>query len=187
MADITLAEFNGQTWLVGGEAHIDDLLANTLPAGISIELVACERKADVHDLWVRLCGETAFAGDPWQIHPAIAKRILRGLSAAPDFAVLFPPWSVMPDDAGLRVLAEAAAWASGNPEQPVVLAEYLDPDAPPTMADLAVLRLRVIEDELAKTISRARLVRTRRPLDATSGVAAGGGRIDILMTVTDAT
>ncbi len=42
MADITLAEYNGRVWLVGGEVYIDDLLANTLTPNVSIELVRCE-------------------------------------------------------------------------------------------------------------------------------------------------
>ena len=44
MADIVLAEFGGQAWLVGGEEYIDDLLANTLPQHVTIELVACDFK-----------------------------------------------------------------------------------------------------------------------------------------------
>ena len=56
MADITLAEFNGSVWLVGGESHIDDLLTNTLSSDVTIEMVPCARKSDVHDLWVQNCG-----------------------------------------------------------------------------------------------------------------------------------
>ena len=39
MADITLAEFNGSVWLVGGEDYVDDLLANTLPAKLMLPLI----------------------------------------------------------------------------------------------------------------------------------------------------
>ena len=64
MADITLAELNGRVWLVGGEPYIDDLLANTLAPEISIELVPCESKSEVHALWVQHCGQPDDTGRP---------------------------------------------------------------------------------------------------------------------------
>src|SRR5580698_9150122 len=64
MADITLAEFNGRVFLVGGEAYLDDLLANTLAKEVSIELVQCERQSAVHELWVQHCGEPQSEGLP---------------------------------------------------------------------------------------------------------------------------
>ena len=56
MADITLAEFHGRVWLVGGEPYIDDLLANTLAADVSIEIIPCEQKSQVNALWEQHCG-----------------------------------------------------------------------------------------------------------------------------------
>jgi hypothetical protein len=179
MADITLAEFNGSVWLVGGEDYVDDLLANTLPADVSIELVACERKVDVHNMWVRLSGAREFAGDPWIIHPAIVQRI-RG--AAPDFAVMFAAWSVMPDDDGMRVIRAAAAWARDNPEAPVVLTEYLDAAGAGAMAEMSGLRLRMIEDALENAaLPRERIVRVRRDAADVPALAPGAGRVDIIM------
>jgi hypothetical protein len=182
LADITLAEFNGSVWLVGGEAHLDDLLANTLPAGVSIELVACERKIDVHDMWVRFCGVREYAGDPWIIHPAIVQRV-RGQApdAAADVAVMFAPWSVMPDEDGQRMVRAAAARAAAEPEIPVTLTEYLDPSAPPGAAELSGLRMRMIEDALETAgLPRERVARQRRDTTEIPNLIAGAGRIDII-------
>src|SRR5271156_5061033 len=77
MADITLAEFGGNTWLVGGEALIDDFLANTLSKDITIELIPCETKSQVHALWEQHCGPPQYGGDPWLIHPNIVNRVRR--------------------------------------------------------------------------------------------------------------
>jgi hypothetical protein len=188
MADITLADYNGSVWLVGGEAHIDDLLINALPAGISIELVTCERKGDVHDLWRRLSGEPAYAGDPWIIHPAIVQRI-RG--TPPAFAVMFAPWTVMPDADGMRVIEQAAAGAVADPEGSVLLASYVDPDAGAAAAELSSLRLRMIEDALERAaVPRDRIVREQRDpsaLTGLAGLAAGGGRVDIVLRSAAAT
>jgi hypothetical protein len=182
LADITLAEFNGSVWLVGGEAHLDDLLANTLPAEVSIELVACERKADVHEMWVRFCGVREYAGDPWIIHPAIVQRVRSGTpDAAADFAVMFAPWSVMPDEDGLRMIRAAAARATASPDVAVVLAEYLDAGAPPGVAELSGLRLRMIEDALDNAgLPRERIVRERRDAAEIPQLTVGGGRVDII-------
>jgi hypothetical protein len=179
MADITLAEYNGSVWLVGGVAYLDDLLINALPAGISIELVTCERKGDVHAMWRRLSGEPAFAGDPWIIHPAIVRRI-RG--TPPSFAVVFAPWTVMPDADGMRVIAQAAATATADPDSSMVLAAYVEPDATAAAVELSSLRLRMIEDALERAaVPRARIVREQRDASTLAGLTAGGGRVDIVM------
>ncbi len=65
MADITLAEFNGRVWLVGGETHLHDLLGNTLPKDVSIELIQCEHPSAIRQLWVQHCGEPEGDGMPW--------------------------------------------------------------------------------------------------------------------------
>lgn len=179
MADITLAEFNGRVWLVGGEAHIDDLLANTLSKDVSIELVACERKSDVHDLWIQNCGEPVLAGDPWIIHPAIVDRIRR---ASPDYAVFFAQWSVMLDADALTVIASAAAWARDNPQAPVLLAEYLDPAGPQAMIDLSRLRAQMVEEKLVEGgIARDRIAHAKRAVSEVPGMAQESQRVDIVV------
>ena len=179
MADITLAEFNGSVWLVGGEAHLDDMLANTLPAGISIELVACERKIDVHDMWLRSSGEREYAGDPWIIHPAIVQRV-QGRATEAEGAIMFAPWSVMPDEDGQRMIQAAAARAATDPEMRVTLTEYLDPAAPPGVAELSGLRMRMLEDALHNAgVLRERIARQRRDTANIPNPAPGAGRIDI--------
>ena len=89
MADILLAECEANVWLVGGEAHLDDLLANTLAPDVSIELVTCDSVPDVRALWARHGGDAA-AGMPWLVHPAIVARVKAALrGTVPDQAVLF--------------------------------------------------------------------------------------------------
>src|SRR5271154_6819179 len=143
MADITLAEFNGRVWLVGGEAHLHDLLNNSLPKNVSIELLNCERLSNVTDLWVQHCGERPTGGMPWQIHPNIVTRIRQ---RSPDYAVFFAQWSAMLDQDALTVVNAAATWARENPTIPVVLAEYLDPAGPQSIVDLSRLRAQLIEE-----------------------------------------
>ena len=180
MADITLAEFNGRVWLVGGEAYLQDLLANTLSPDISIELVQCERTSDIHHLWVQNCGEPATGGMPWQIHPNIVARIRR---RSPDYAVFFAQWSVLLDQDALTVISAAAGWAKENPEARVVLAEYLDPDGPQAIADLSRLRMQLIEDRLAEAgITRARMDRIRRKVSDVPGMSQESQRIDIVVS-----
>ncbi len=177
MADITLAQFNGATWLVGGEEHIDDLMTNTLPAGVTIELVACERKIDVHALWERL-GAPRPNSEPWMIHPGIVRR---ALGAAPDGAIVFAPWSVQPGEDGLRAIAAACDWALANPECPVLLAEYHDEAAPAAEAGLALVRLQVVEAALLQSVAQDRLRRIRRPVGDIPALPAGGGRVDLVL------
>jgi hypothetical protein len=180
MADITLAEFNGRVWLVGGEAYLQPLLANTLPPEVSIELVRCERQSDIRGLWVQHCGEPKSAGMPWQIHPNIAARIRR---RSPDYPVFFAQWSALLDAEALTVIAAAANWARENPEVPVVLAEYFDPEGPKAVADLSHLRAQLIEDALAaRGVARERITRIRRPLDEeVAGVSQESQRVDIIV------
>jgi outer membrane protein OmpA-like peptidoglycan-associated protein len=179
MADITLAEFNGRVWLVGGEAYLQDLLANTLSQDISIELVQCERTSDVRQMWVQNCGEPPAGGMPWQIHPNIVARIRR---RSPDYAVYFTQWSAMLDQDALTVISAAAAWAKENPEARVVLAEYLDPEGPQSMADLSRLRTQLIEDKLAEGgITRARMDRLRRNVSEVPGMTQESQRVDIIV------
>ena len=183
MADITLAEFHGRVWLVGGEPYIDDLLANTLAKDITIELVPCERKSDVHALWVQHCGEPSTPGDPWMIHPAIVARIRRGSST---HSVFFAEWSAKLDQDAHTVIASVAAWALENLPAPLVLVEFLDPDGPKAIADLSRLRAQLIEDRLVEIgVARARIGRASRGVGDVAGMAQESQRIDIAVQVAE--
>lgn len=179
MADITLAEFNGSFWLVGGESFIDDLLANTLESDISIELVPCESQAEVYDLWTQLCGAPAEGGMPWVINPLFVNRIRR---RAPDYAVFFAQWSAFLDQDAVAVVNAAAIWATENPSLPVRIAEYCDPAGPQAMADLARLRAQLIVGKLLEAgIDPARIERIRRDIAEIPGMPQESQRVDIVV------
>ena len=183
MADITLAEFNGSVWLVGGDSFFDDLLANTLPPDISIELVQCESQSDVHELWTQHCGVPNEGSMPWVINPQIVNRI-RGRS--PDYAVFFAQWSAFLDHDALAVVRAAASWAAENAAMPVRLAEYLDPAGPQAMADLSRLRAQLIEDKLVEAgVARERIGRLRRDIADVAGMPQESQRIDIVVRPTE--
>jgi hypothetical protein len=179
MADIVLAEHQGQAWLVSGEQYIDDLLANTLPANLSIEFVACESHSDVIVLWVQSCGEPSTSGAPWMIHPAIANRIRRASSG---HSVFFGQWSALLDNDAQSVIRAAADWAAKCGAAAVVLTSYVAPDGPRMVADLANLRSRLIEAELTELgVAPARIVRATRDVTSVPEVAAASQRVDIVI------
>jgi len=178
MADITLAEFNGRVWLVGGEPFIDDLLANTLADDVSIELVPCENKSEVMGLWTQLSGPQQFVGDPWLINPAIVARIRRTLTHTS--SVFFSEWSVALDRDAMTIIASMATFACENEDAVLELVEFLDPAGPKALADLARLRAQLIEDSLAEAgVARERIRRATRGLDEVVGVTKDSQRIDI--------
>ncbi len=177
MADITLAEFNGRVWLVGGEPFIDDLLANTLAADVSIELIPCEHKSDVYDLWVQHCGQPKYIGDPWIIHPAIVARIRRGTEA---YSIFFAEWSVALDKDAHTVIASVAAWARDNEGAGFDLVQFLAPDAGKSVGDLQRLRAQLIEDALvAAGVAPERIGRDIRAPGDVAGQVQESQRIDI--------
>lgn len=177
MADITLAEFQGGVWLVGGEPFIDDLLANTLPQNVSIEIVPCEQKQQVHALWLQHCGPQETQGDPWMIHPAIVARIRRGSSG---YSIFFAEWSAMLDRDANTVIASVAAWAADNPAASIELIEFLDPAGPRAITDLSRLRAQLVEDRLVgHGIAAERIGRARRGVGDVAGMAQESQRIDI--------
>jgi hypothetical protein len=183
MADILLAGFEGRVWLVSGEAHLDDLLANTLSPEVSVELVPCESVDGVRDLWAQHGGDPA-AGMPWLVHPNVVDRVMgtMGSGASPDHAVLFGPWSALLEPAALAVIEAAAAQANRQPEATVTLAEYLDPAGPQAIADLSRLRAQLIEDQLAgQGVARERISRVRRAVTEVPGMAQESQRVDILL------
>ncbi len=181
MADITLAEFNGRVWLVGGEDYLHALLGNALPKDVSIEFVQCERPEEVKRLWIQNCGEgpANVGGVPWQIHPNIVARIRR---SSPDLAVYFGQWSAMLDQDALLVVSTAAAHAADLPEAAVVLALFLDPDGPRAMVDLASLRAQLITDKLAEHgVDPARIQRLVRDTHEIPGMGQESQRIDVIV------
>ncbi|MDE2580869.1 MAG: hypothetical protein KGL52_04490 [Rhodospirillales bacterium] len=179
MADITLAEFNGRVWLVGGEAHLHDLLGNTLSKDVSIELIQCEHPSDIRRLWVQFCGEPETGGMPWQIHPAIVARIHRTTS---DHAVYFGQWSAMLDQDAIMSVNAAADRAREAPDAPVELVQYLDPAGPQSMVDLARLRVQLIEDKLNEAgIPRERIARAVRNVSDVPGMTQESQRVDVIV------
>jgi hypothetical protein len=183
MVDITIAEFNGSAWLVGGEAHIDDLLANTLAEDITIEFVPCDSIAAVRSLWIQNCGvreEPGTASQPWMIHPAIANRTRRLL---PDHAIFFAQWSVLLDQDALAVIRAAAVVAIQNPDQAVQIAEFLDPDTPRAIKDLSRLRSTLVEDALVEQgVLAERIQRIVRSTSDVPGMAKESQRVDIIVS-----
>jgi hypothetical protein len=179
MADITLAELNGCAWLVGGEPFLDDLLANTLPAHISIEIVPCESQEEVHALWVRHNGEPTTPGMPWAIHPKILERIQR---VVPESAVFFAQWSALLDEDALAAIRSAARRAADHQDAPVVLTEFLDPAGPTPIAELSRLRALVIEEKLVELgVERARIGRARRDVAEMPSMPQESQRVDIVV------
>jgi len=184
MADITLAEYNGRVWLVGGENYIDDLLINTLPPGVSIELVPCEDKTAVNRLWTQLCGEPDGMSDPWIINPAIVARIRRQLS---DYSVFFAEWSAAIDKEGHTVIASVAAWWHDNKAALIDVVEFLDPSGPKSIADLSRLRGQLVEEALvAAGVPAAQIGRTTREIGDVAGNVQESQRIDLVTKFPDA-
>ena len=179
MADIVLAECQGQAWLVSGEQYIDHLLANTLPPHVSIELVACESKTEVDALWVQHCGMPKESTAPWLIHPGVTNRVRRGKA---DHCVYFAQWSAMVDDDAKTVIRSAAGWAAQNPDRQVMLVRYVGPDSPAAMTDLANLRANLIEAELvALSVEASRIGRETRDVATVPGMARESQRVDIVL------
>lgn len=179
MADIVLAECHGQAWLVSGEQYIDHLLANTLPAHVSIELVACESKSDVDALWVQHCGPPQDYTAPWLIHPGVMNRVRRGKV---EHAVFFAQWSAKVDDDARAVIRAAATWANENPDRGVLLVRYVAPTSPAAMLELANLRAGLIEAELvALNVRAGRITRETRDVATVPGMAEESQRVDIVL------
>jgi hypothetical protein len=177
MADIILAEYNGQAWLVGGVEHIDDMLANTLPDDVSIEIVLCESDSQINELWERFCGEPEPGSMPWAIHPGVVKRIRRQSTG---HSVFFEQWSAQLDRDAMEVIRGASNWALQFEEAEVHLVSYA-PGTPGRAArDLANLRSGLIEEELEKLgIAETRFVRVSRDSSTLPAVGEESQRIDI--------
>lgn len=170
MADIVLAEHRGQAWLVCGERYIDDLLANTVSAEISIEFIRCESHADVTALWSRNGGGEM---GPWAIHPGILQRFRR---AAEGYSVSFGPWSALLDDAALDVVRTAAVEAVDRDEATVAVVCY--GSEAPMVRTLGDVRKGLIAAALAEHgVAASRVVQRWRE------DGEDEGRVDIVIQV----
>jgi hypothetical protein len=147
MSDIILAECGGQAWLVCGEQHIDHLLANTLAAHFSVEVIACESKADVDALWRQYNGAERDERMMWLIHPAIVNRV-RGVPA--QAGVVFAEWSASLDDQTSTTIRRTADAVRGQVKSRVALVRYLAADGPAMALDLANLRSGMVEARLVE-------------------------------------
>jgi outer membrane protein OmpA-like peptidoglycan-associated protein len=181
MADVTLAEFSGSVWLVGGEQYIDDLLMGTLAKEISIELVPCEQKSEVHKLWAQLCGPRETFGEPWIIHPGIVARIRRTITS--EYSVFFAEWSVALDNDARTVIASAANWAIENVSASVVIVEFVEPNGPKSIVDLSSLRAQLVTDALLTAgVAASRISRSSSQVGDVAGMQQESQRIDITFT-----
>ena len=139
MADVVLAECDGQVWLVAGEEHIDALLIDKLAPGVTVELVTCDTRAAVYAMWQQMSSDPAAGAQPWTLNPLITRRILGGLGLAPG-VVRFTPWSAMLDETSAQTMAGAVAWLAANPGGTVVLRQFEAAEPGPGQADLQRLR-----------------------------------------------
>lgn len=139
MATVVLAEAEGSVWVVAGDEHVGELLANELPAGVSVEFVACSTRAAVFALWHERSAEAEEGVQPWLINPLIVNRI-RGSLGLLQRSVRFSPWSALLDAAAQAELAGAAAWLAANGGGRLVLRQFAPADPAPGQADLQRLR-----------------------------------------------
>lgn len=159
MADVILAEWSSQAWLVRGEQHIDELLYGNLSAHVSIEVVVCQSKSAVDAMYLENGGEDT--SGMWLINPAIVRRA-RGL--ADSLVVQFAEWSAALDQRGNDVL-KAGAKLTENKPGPLALVRHLAVDPPAMATGMADLRSAMMEGRLvALGVDPARLVREDAPL-----------------------
>lgn len=183
MADIVLAQIGGQTWLVAGEAFIDDLLANTLPDDVTIEIVSCESESEVDVILRANRADPACTDPPWMIHPSIVERC-RSVPFDGIHRISFGPWSALRMAAADATLAAAAAEAAGAGDARVVLTSHVALGGPALADDLANLRSGVVEAEMvAAGIAGARIGRARTGVTEDDPEMAD--RIDITVVALD--
>ena len=121
-----LAECSGQAWLVRGEQHIDELLANLLEPHVTIEVVACELKSAVNALAYEY--GAAPGTELWLIHPAIVNRARGETAVSADFS----EWSALLSERALTDLSTIAALALRSADMNIVLTCYIAADAATT-------------------------------------------------------
>ena len=131
MSDIILAECGGNTWLVEGVEHLDDLMRNLLPAEVTVSFVTCATPEEALALWAgRRTADADEHAVPWMVNPAIVRRI-RAAKAEP--AIIFAPWSAMLDSDAEQLLAGLAG-------RMLTLRQFTPAEPPPGLGDLQRLR-----------------------------------------------
>lgn len=147
MTRIVLAEFAGSVWLVRGDEHFDDLLANVLSKTAAVEFTTCANLDEVRAMW-REHGDTENESDePWLLNPAIVQRI-KGRGDAR--SVTFTPWSAMLDAGARDIVDGTAGWLQANTTARLLLRQFSPADAPAGMADLQSLRGQLLAGALAR-------------------------------------
>lgn len=149
MPNVLLAEAEGRLWLVAGDEHVGDLLANTLPEGVTVEFMAVADGTAVLALWHERSADADACAQPWLINPLIGDRIRRTLGVLRR-RVVFAPWSAMPDAAGLAVVADAASWVGERAGERLVLRTFVGADAVPGYADIQRVRVQLVLAALAR-------------------------------------
>ena len=178
MADVTLAECNGNIWLVGGEQHVGALLYNSLPPEVTVEIVQVDSREQIRKLWIQNCGEPLSPSEPMLINPKIADRVRR---TSPIRTVFFSQWSAMMDDEAVSVIRSAADWLLATSAR-ARLIEYVDPDGVPGVAELSRLRLTLVRERLVGFgIDRDQLSDERRTPEDTVDSRQDSQRIGIEM------
>jgi hypothetical protein len=136
---------------------------------ITIEVVSCESKSAVVDLWRMEAGSgaDANANEIWLIHPAIADRARGSLrDGNQDLTVGFAEWSASLDGAAADAIA-AAARAAERPEMMLAVIRHVAADGPAMLAELGNLRSSLIEARLATLgLEAGRMVRNAVPAEA---------------------
>lgn len=179
MADIVLAQIGSRTWLVDGEAYLDDLLGNMLPDDVTIEFITCESESEVQAIWSANVADPGESGPAWMIHPAIVERTKRMVGLGGAWTVPFGPWSAA-RDAGDGVIDSVADALQGDEAARVVLTSYVPEDAPTFAGDLANIRVGMVEADLvARGVDKVRIERSRGA--AIGDNAAKADLIDIVL------
>jgi len=147
VADIVLAEFAGRVWLVRGDEHFDDLLRNELPRSVSVVFLPCASHDEVLALWREHDTPERDDDAPWQLNPAIVRRI-RGTPGAQ--SVLFAAWSAMPDAAAQVTIEDVATSLRGDLAARLMLRQFSPAAPPPGFTDLQRLRGTLLAAALAR-------------------------------------
>ena len=139
-----------------------------MPQHVIIEVVSCESKSAVVDLWRVEAGPDANANEIWLIHPAIADRARGSLrDGNQDLTVGFTEWSASLDGAAADAIAAAAARAAERPEMMLAVIRHVAANGPAMLAELGNLRSSLIEARLATLgLEAGRMVRSAVPAEA---------------------
>lgn len=157
MSVVVLAEVGGQIWLVQGDEHVDGLLYNSLPDGVTVEWVKCRTRAEVTQMWHERSAAADPDGMPWMLNPLIGDRIRASMGRL-EREVRFSPWSAMLDDAAQGALAGAGEWLAANPGGRLVLRQFAAVPSAPGQADLQRLRGQLVLSALVRAGAEAEAV-----------------------------